>query len=178
MIFPTQPLEMKEKRGPLVGAVLGSFAFVAMAFFMAFVKEGSLFEQILLGFCGLVFLLFAFVGIYRLTRPPLVIRLDADGLHTDAIPGAPMISVPWNRVTGVRLWQAGPKPLVVVDVTDGDALLGRASKGGKGLLKANKALAGSPFAFYPPSFGMSTEEFFENIRGRQQHFNPPPPMIS
>lgn len=153
-----------------MGAVLGSFVFVALSFCVIAFGEGSLPEQILMGLCGLVFLVFAIIGIVRLTKPPLRILLDPEGIHTDAIPGVNLVTVPWNRVTGIRLWQIGVKPLVIVDVQDADALLASASKGGRRLLKANKAIAGSPFAFYPPSFGMKTDELFENLRARQMHF--------
>ncbi|MGV3615079.1 MAG: STM3941 family protein [Fimbriimonas sp.] len=170
MIDPEESIELHEKRSSLRWAVLGSFAFVAAAGFMAFREDANPFGRGLLIFCGLVFLGFAGVGIGRLLRPPLRIRLDRLGIHTDAIIGAASTTIPWNRVTEIRLWQGSAKPMVVLEVEGVDALVVGASPMGSRWLAANQALVGSPVTLYPPSYGMSTEEFVEHLKVRLAHF--------
>lgn len=91
----------------------------------------------------------------RLVRPRPALVLDAQGF-TDTASASAAGRVTWTEVTGVGTSGAGQQRLLVVDVSDEQALLERLPDGRRRLAAASRAVTGHPVNI--PLAGLSVGE--------------------
>lgn len=157
-------LELRAKKARLVGAVLGSFGFVAFCTIALLNAPFGWFEKGAMVLGILTFGTFAIVGIARLLKPAQHIRLDEIGIHTDGVPGAAPMTVRWEDLRSIRTWEMERQRMVVLDITDLAPAYAAAAPTGRTVMKMNEGLAGSPIVLHPPSFGYDVDAFVNELQ--------------
>jgi hypothetical protein len=101
----------------------------------------------------------------RLVRPRRALVLDARGF-TDAASASAAGRVAWAEVTGVGTSGVGQQRLLVVDVSDEQALLERLPAGRRRLAAASRAVTGHPVNIPLAGLSVGETELLRLIRER------------
>lgn len=167
-------LEYKASNVRLALAGFGSLAFVGVSLWLLTLHNYSTYTQVKLYAAVAVFTGTAAFSAYRLTKPPRWIRLDAQGLSSDAIPGLGEATVLWEDISGLGTYTTGRQKFIVIYLKNPDAFYANvAGKGKVAFLKMNAGIVGSPISFHPASFSVKHDVFASEIEKRLQAYGTP-----